>query len=203
MVEQNAAAAVEDGVLIESGGKYELRFRRRYDHPIGRVWAALTEPELLTGWLAEAEIDLREGGTVVLRWQNAEQAEEVMRREGIDPDREDTASVLHGTITELDPPRLLEWEGDIHGTLRWELEPDGDATVLTFTSTMEELEQRFKSMNLAGWHVHLDILERALGGEPFDWATDWDRWGMPRWEQHHARYLAAVGGGERGDSRRS
>jgi uncharacterized protein YndB with AHSA1/START domain len=82
VVEQNAAAAVEDGVLFESGGKYELRFRRRFDHPIERVWAALTEPERLTGWLADAEIDLREGGTVVLRWQNAERAEEVMRREG-------------------------------------------------------------------------------------------------------------------------
>jgi uncharacterized protein YndB with AHSA1/START domain len=193
MVERNAATAVEDGVLIERGGTYELRFQRRFGHPVERVWAALTEPEELKTWLAEAEIDLRKGGSVMLRWQNREQADEVMRREGIDPEEEGNTGILHGTITELDPPRLLEWDGDIHGTLRWELRPDGDGTVLTFTSTMDELEEKFKSMNLAGWHLHFDILERALEGKPFDWATDWDEWGMPRWEEHHRRYLAALG----------
>jgi uncharacterized protein YndB with AHSA1/START domain len=195
MVERNAAAAVEDGVLIERAGSYVLRFQRRFDHPVERVWAALTEPEKLKTWLAEAEIDLREGGSVVLRWQNRRQAEEVMRREGIDPEEEGNTGILHGTITELDPPRLLEWEGDIHGTLRWELQPDGEGTVLTFTSTMDELEEKFKSMNLAGWHIHFDILERVLEGKPFEWASDWEDWGMPRWEELHKRYLVSVGSG--------
>ena len=191
MVERNAAIAVEDGVLIERGGTYELRFQRRFRHPVERVWAALTEPEQLKTWLAEAEIDLRKGGSVMLRWQNAEAAEEVRKEAGIED--EDNPSVLHGTITELDSPRLLEWEGDIHGTLRWELRPDGDGTILTFTSTMEELEERYKTMNLAGWHIHFDLLERALEGKPFDWKTDWEKWGRRRWDQHHQRYLAALG----------
>jgi uncharacterized protein YndB with AHSA1/START domain len=195
VAERNAAAAVEDGVLIERGGRYQLRFQRRFAHPVERVWAAITEPEQLKKWLAEGEIDLRKGGSVVLTWQNRDQADEVLREQGIDPEEAANAGILHGTVTEVDPPRLLEWDGDVHGTLRWELEPDGEGTVLTFSSTMDELEEKFKSMNLAGWHIHFDILERTLEGQPFDWATDWDRWGMPRWEQHHKRYLASVGSG--------
>ncbi len=92
------------------------------DGSVERVWAAITEPGQMLGWWAEAELDLRRGGSVVLRWQNT--------------DDEGNQAVLHGEVTELDPPRLFEIAGDPHGTLRFELEPDGDACLLTFTNTV-------------------------------------------------------------------
>jgi hypothetical protein len=59
-----------DGTFEKRDDRYVLRFERRLRHPIERVWAALTEPGELVGWLAEAEIELVEGGRVHLRWLN-------------------------------------------------------------------------------------------------------------------------------------
>jgi uncharacterized protein YndB with AHSA1/START domain len=52
----------------EIDGTYVLRFERRLGHPIEKAWKALTEPDLLAEWLAEADLELLEGGQVGLRW---------------------------------------------------------------------------------------------------------------------------------------
>lgn len=159
-----------DGTLQQCDGETVVRFQRRLAHPIDRVCAAITSPEELRGWLGDAEIDLRKGGRFVVRWLNT--------------DEHGNAAEMHAVITALEPPRLLETEGDIHGVLRWELEADGDATVLTFTSTLD-LPDEFRFRVLAGWHFHLDVLEDALGGKPFDWST----WHMADWEKILRQYL--------------
>ena len=163
-----------DGTLEIQGDSQVLRFERRLDHPIDRVWAALTQPDELLGWLAEAELDLVEGGDIVLRWQNT--------------DDEGNQAVMHGRITRLDPPRLLEYEGDIHGLLRWELEEDGDGCVLRFTNVTPAPEE-FRTKVLAGWHIHLDHLEDALDGRHVDWSR-WSEEHRPSWQEHHDRYEA-------------
>ena len=95
-----------DGTLERRDDHQVLRFERRLDHPVERVWRALTEPDELAAWLALAELELTEGGRVVLTWQNT------------DPDG--NTAVARGTVSALDPPRLLELDTDIHGRLRWE-----------------------------------------------------------------------------------
>jgi uncharacterized protein YndB with AHSA1/START domain len=165
-----------DGTLEIRGDSQVLRFERRLDHPIDRVWAALTEPDELIGWLAEAELDLAEGGDVVLRWQNT--------------DDQGNRAVMHGRITRLDPPRLLEYEGDIHGLLRWEIQEEGDGCVLRFTNVTPAPEE-FRTKVMAGWHVHLDHLEEALDGRRVDWSR-WDEEHKPRWQEHHDRYASAT-----------
>ncbi len=103
---------VHDGVLERlDDGRRRLRFERLLAHPVERVWAALTQPGGLGGWWGDAEVDLREGGEFVMRWRNT--------------DPQGNHPVMHATITALDPPRLLEVSGDLHGVLRWELEPAG------------------------------------------------------------------------------
>jgi uncharacterized protein YndB with AHSA1/START domain len=152
-----------DGVLEQAGaGQVVLRFRRRLAHPVERVWAALTDPAELIGWLGQADVDLAEGGKFVLRWLNT-------------GDHGERAE-MHATITRLDPPRLLETTGDLHGALRWELQPDGPGTLLTFSSTVD-LPAEYRAMVLAGWHWHLDALAGFLGGTPADLVnvTGWDR----------------------------
>lgn len=121
-----------DGSVERIGDKRVLRFQRRLEHPVERVWAA---------------------------------------------------------ITERDPPRLFEIAGDPHGVLRFELEPDGDACWLTFTATVAAPDDVLP-LALAGWHVHLDHLEKLLAGDPVDWER-WDEQHRPAWERAHERYLAA------------
>lgn len=166
------------GTIGRKGDDYVVRFERRLEHPIESVWLALTEPNAIEKWLAAATtFELREGGTVELRWLNNE---------------EDTG--VRATISKLDPPRLLEWNGGRPvehpaAACRWELRPDGDGCVLTFSSMVPvaEIDRRAAvdpehwsppSM-LAGWHMHLDYLADALDGNPVDWsvASDLVEWG--------------------------
>jgi uncharacterized protein YndB with AHSA1/START domain len=150
-----------------------LRFERHLAHPIERVWAALTDPGELVGWWGEAEVDLIEGGRFTVRWLNT--------------DEHGNSVVMHATITRLDPPNLLETRGDVHGVLRWELHPDGNGTVLTFSSTLD-LPEEYRTMVLAGWHYHLDAIAETLDGRPADIAN------LPndRWERVHERYVARL-----------
>jgi len=155
----------------QADGSATIRFVRRLGHPIEKVWAAITDPAQMRRWWGEGTVDLREGGTFEMRWLNT--------------DDEGNRSVMHATITRLEPPRLLETVGDMHGVLRWELEPDGGGTVLTFSSTLE-LPDEFRTSVLAGWHWHLDALARALEGDSADLVN------LPGWDAVHDGYVAAT-----------
>jgi uncharacterized protein YndB with AHSA1/START domain len=161
-----------DGTLERRGERQLIRFERQLHHPVERVWRALTEPDEIAAWLAVAELDLREGGSVVLSWQNT--------------DREGNSAVARGAVSAVDPPRLLEFDTDIHGRLRWELEPAGDGTHLTFTVDAQ-LPEDYELEVLAGWHIHLDHLDHVLDGGTIDW-PNWWRDHMPEWERIRAGY---------------
>src|SRR4051794_17744470 len=53
-----------DGTLDTRDDRHVMRYERRLAHPVERVWAALTQPSELRGWLADADIDLVAGGRV-------------------------------------------------------------------------------------------------------------------------------------------
>jgi uncharacterized protein YndB with AHSA1/START domain len=155
------------GTLEQHEDTAVVRFVRRFDHPVDKVWAAITQPDELARWWGDVDVDLPEGGSFDVRWRNT--------------DDEGNRIERHATITRLDPPRLLETDGDRHGLLRWELEPDGDGTVLTFSSTLA-LPDEFRAKVLAGWHWHLDALEGALEGRSADLVE------IPGWEDLHRGY---------------
>jgi uncharacterized protein YndB with AHSA1/START domain len=157
------------GTATMLGDGTRIQFERRYAHPIERVWAAITTPDDAIAWWGKLVADLTVGGKFVVEWENT--------------DDEGNRAVMHGVITAFDPPRLLEVEGDIHGTLRFELVPEHDGTRLTFTSTLV-LPDEFRTKVLAGWHFHLDALGDALQGEHIDWPN----WPKDRWEAIHEKY---------------
>lgn len=163
-----------NGTVEMRGDRYTLRYERHLAHSVADVWAAITAPEQLVAWLAEAEIELVEGGAVVLRWLNT--------------DTEGNHAVAHGTITRLEPPHLLEMDTDIHGTLRWHLRDDDDGCVLTFTSTTA-MEAHWLPVVLAGWHAHFDFLADALAGG----RVDWPHWPLAHWKTLHDAYAARLG----------
>jgi uncharacterized protein YndB with AHSA1/START domain len=164
-----------DGSLeTRDDGRAVIRFERRIGHPVERVWAAITEPREMIGWWGDAEVDLREGGRFDVRWLNT--------------DEEGNAAHMHATIARLEPGRLLELDGDLHGVLRFELEPDGDATRLRFSSTLE-LPDEFRTKVLAGWHTHLDALATVLDGGSVDLVNIAEG----DWKHVHAAYVERAG----------
>jgi uncharacterized protein YndB with AHSA1/START domain len=149
----------DQGQLRVDGDRRGVRFERRYEATPAGVWSALTEPERLSRWLAEADLDLRVGGKYILRFMG-----------------EDEGQTTRGEVVAVEPERLLEltwlYPGENDTVVRFELRPDGDGTILV-------LDHRGLPVEAApgyggGWHAHLEALEAHLGagGEP-DW---WGRY---------------------------
>jgi uncharacterized protein YndB with AHSA1/START domain len=130
-------------------GVAEVVFERHFAAPRERVWRALTDPSELAGWLAPAEIDLRVGGLVVLKFEDGDE---------------------RGTITELLEPELLAYtwnEGETDSLVRFDLQPDGDGSRLTLRHTFEGKVDL--SSYGGGWHHHLEQLIAQMAGTPIDW----------------------------------
>lgn len=149
-------APADEGVIgTHDDGRAFIRFERHLPHPVERVWAALTERERIEEWLTHhAEIEPVLGGRIAIN----------LGKDSAEGD--DT--VQTGTITEFDPPRVLESDNGEDGVLRWELRPDGDGCALTFTFTFRPGERARNSV-IAGWQSLLEFLPDALDGNPADW----------------------------------
>lgn len=147
--------------LRTEGGRSVLRMQRRLAHPPERVWRALTEPGQLAAWFpCEAAPELRVGGVV---------------RFGFGGD---------GTVTDLDPPRLLAYTWDTDH-LRWELHADGEGTLLRLVHTFDD---RAGAASFAtGWHTCLLGLDQLLAGRPVRADGEIDHVAL------HDRYVADFG----------
>lgn len=148
----------ELGALIPDGTAYLLRFERRYNKPIERVWAALTVPERIADWLAVADVDLRISGAIGLRFG-------------------DHAPEPEGRIVELVPPRLIAWTwphaSHPDSVVRFELFPSEEGCRLVLTQS--GLEGPHHSDVVAGWHTHLEGLPDAAEGMRVPWRAERER----------------------------
>lgn len=141
------------GEVTVADDTLQIVFHRHYRFPVEKVWAALTTPERLADWFANAEVDLRVGGTLRLSWHGKSQAE--MR------------------IRVCDPPRSLAWTWQIGGRdtlVRFDLAPVSDGCRLTLTHSRLSPRGGPGAGVRAGWHAHLEALPDALEGR----ATSWD-----------------------------
>jgi uncharacterized protein YndB with AHSA1/START domain len=130
-------------------------FKRLLPGPIERVWAYLTDTNLMRAWFGEdSVIEPRQGGTV--RMQGGH---------------------IRGTVTQWQPPHKLIYSWNVFGPddgpeavsafpesyPTFELERQGDQVALTFRHF--PILERFIPQNAMGWHVMLDILSASLRGE--------------------------------------
>lgn len=137
------------GVLTKGDGFTEARLTRSFDHPHASVWAALTEPARLVEWLAPGEIAGAVGGPAKLNFV-------------------DSGIVIDSQVSAYEAPRLVEYSwsgpGEPLRPLRWEVEPQGEGSLLTLTLRTPDGEDVARSC--AGWEAHLEMLAAALEGVP-------------------------------------
>lgn len=154
--------SMRDGRLTVEGDRAVLTFERRLPHPIESVWAAITDPVQRRAWLGETTIDGREGGAI----------EMVPTGPPLPPDQKR----MTGRILIWDPPHVLEheWKQSVveDGVVRYELQADGDATLLRFTH--RGLGVGNATGFLPGTHAFLDRLDAHLAGTP-----------LPNWLQRY------------------
>ena len=148
--------------LGTSPEKATVRLERMLPGPIERVWAYLTDSEKRATWLASGVFDLRVGGRADLHFDHSNITSE--------PTPDEHTGGKHdfaGTITRIDPPRLLAYTFGAAGPeseVTFELEPRGKGVLLTITHV--RIANRKTMVNVAsGWDVHVGILEDRLNGE--------------------------------------
>ena len=144
-----------------------LRFEREYALPREIVWDALVDSDLLSGWLAEADVEPRIGGRFDLRWSHF------------------TPEVrTDGEIVELFDLTQLVVDTSNFGKTAFTLRsltggPRGSSTLLV-VDVHAIADPHFTSMIEATWRISLEQLERLLHGHPVDWAN-WARDSGAEW----------------------
>ncbi|TDW99972.1 SRPBCC family protein [Dinghuibacter silviterrae] len=153
------------GQVLQRDGHYTLRFERQLEHPVSRVWDALTQPAYLAKWIAEARVDLQPGGEFILDYTHS-------------------PKVMRGTITRLKEYALLEYTWDEGpdqeaSLVCWELLPQGpNACLLVLTHS--RLTRQVPGLG-AGWHTHIDLMAEVLDGSrlDFSWNDEWWKSKLP------------------------
>jgi len=140
---------IDLGTYKDLGDKVEVRFEHRFHYPIQRVWNAISDPVEIAKWMATGILEPQPGGKVALHFNHETEF-------GKEYD-------IEGAVRVFDPPRVLEYTwglGSPPDIVRWELTPDGDGTMLTFTHLLHDPNMQ-KSV-LPGWHSWIERLEPSL-----------------------------------------
>jgi uncharacterized protein YndB with AHSA1/START domain len=128
--------------------------------PVERVWALITEPEHVGRWFGDAgaEIDLRPGGEMIIRWSNYGTSK--ARVEAVESPRR-----FAYRWAPFKDPAGAEVTDDNSTLVEFTLAAEDDGTRLTvresgFASLATTDEQRAKNResNVEGWQQELDEL---------------------------------------------
>lgn len=155
------------GQLNDLGGRWQLQFTRTLAHPPEKVWRALTDNEHLKAWFpAQIQGDRATGAALRFVFLN------------------DEGPPVDGEMIACDPPSVLEYRWG-EATLRFELQPSGDGTLLNFLHTFDELGRAARDGT--GWHACFDLLELHLAGDEPKWSPG------DRWQELHPSYIERFG----------
>jgi uncharacterized protein YndB with AHSA1/START domain len=144
---------------------YQFVFRRLIDLPALIVWDAVSDADMVSGWLAEATIEQREGGDFWFEWMTV-------------PDRS-LSSAAGGFVSRFDEGKQVEYtflhEGEVTARFQLRLEevPGGprDRQTDLLVTVSGLLPSGIANVLKASWRLHLDLLEDLVHGAPVDWAT--------------------------------
>lgn len=152
-----------DGTVERDGDRVTFRYERPLEHPIDKVWRAITDPDELQRWSGmRPEVDLRVGGDYVTTHLDAVRVVDKVLRV-------DAPHLFEHTFwVQVNPSAIVTWDlsptdGGTLLVLRHSLSIDdiekAAATVVAGMSPLDILAR-----NGAGWHHLLDLLTAALDG---------------------------------------
>jgi uncharacterized protein YndB with AHSA1/START domain len=143
----------DDGTYLGIDGRPAVRFERIYDHPVARVWAAVTDPDEMRHWFPSPEIeyDARTGGSITVSGDPYSPTPKSSR------------------VLVWEPPHrfAFEWEDDeLHLTLS-EHARGCRLELVNILSTPGA-----GARNAAGWEMCLDLLDQVVAGSRHGSASD-------------------------------
>ena len=128
----------------------DLSFDELLPHPIGVVWRALTETEVISDWLM-VTTDFRPEVGAHFR----------LKTQGLS-----ATAWVEGVVVELEPPTRMMWAWSVDGgapstTVTFELTAEADGTRLTLTH-VGEIDPTVGDLLRDGWPGRIELLRRAL-----------------------------------------
>ena len=132
------------GKVSKENDGYKVVFNRSLNHPIQKVWEAITQPAQLKYWFTDIEMDFKPGGKISIQFK----------------DKGKTMS--YGEIVSIEAPKrfVWTWEGEL---AIWELKKlSENSTQLTLSYSKLLAEYGINAP--AGFHILLDRLETRLEG---------------------------------------
>ncbi|MDQ1597689.1 MAG: hypothetical protein QOI70_1113 [Microbacteriaceae bacterium] len=135
-----------------------LVFERVIALPRAIVWDAVTDPDLIWGWLAEVRLFPDRPRAFELLWPGPS-----------------FSPPTRGSVTRLQPPALVEVDTDNRGCIRIALRsieggPRGSSTIVRIVVT-PDIEPAFSGRVREEWERNLDRLDGLLRGHPIDRAS--------------------------------
>ncbi len=139
------------GIIAATG---TIRFERKFEQPLEVVWKHLTQPRLLSRWLASAEIQIREGGYVELSFAGIEGNE-----------RRRDAPNISGVVSRCDPPHSLSyWWTDARTLSNVTFELEIVSAQVRFLLTHGGLPLQRAAESAASWHAQRALVQAVLQG---------------------------------------
>ncbi|HSF55142.1 MAG TPA: SRPBCC family protein [Algoriphagus sp.] len=132
------------GKISKENDGFKVVFERILNHPIEKVWDAITNPEQLKYWFTDIEFEPTPGSKIIFKFR----------------DKDHTESF--GEVVSLDPPNrfVWTWEGEL---AVWELvSRDEFSTKLTFSYS--KISRDYAVNVSTGFHDLLDLLVLRLEG---------------------------------------
>jgi uncharacterized protein YndB with AHSA1/START domain len=132
------------GTLSKETDGFRVVFERMFNHPVEKVWQAITDPEELAYWFTDISFDLVPGSRITFAF------------------RDKDATKSYGEIVSIEPPHRFcwTWEGEL---AEWELTDAGNqSTRLVFTYSKISADY---AVNVSeGFHDLLNLLATRLDG---------------------------------------
>lgn len=153
------------GTYVEIEGRPAVRFQRSYNHPVQRLWTAITDPDELPHWFpSKVAMKPEVGGTIEFSGDGPPSS---------------------GTILVYEPPTRLAYSWG-ENELRFELEPLGEHSCrLTLIEVLSA--KNIAARDAAGWTVCLAELDKHVAGDP---AAGPHSGTAESWREHYDRYVA-------------
>lgn len=136
------------GTLLESNGRYALRFERSFPYTNEEVFRVITNPSSFSKWypFATGEMDVRLGGKIAFD--------------------DGEGSTYEGIITELIKPHTFEFR-EVDDLIQISLLKKDEGCQMIFIHTFDDKEMAMYIA--AGWYRCLDVLQQIVNGDEIVW----------------------------------
>ena len=154
----------------QEDGTYTVALTRLINHPISKVWDAITNPAQVAIWLGQMVMELKVGGDFSMKFYG----DHPYQMQGIIKEIEAPTLLIYSWVPTGMPPNVITWR------LK-EISPTQTELFLSFSNVTERA-----TMAGTGWHMSIQYMIEVMDGT----LTSYN-WQQETFDDLHLKYAAA------------